>query len=59
MKVILNSLQCPKCSQQAFLDVHTGPGKWYWCNDCGDYVVSPKHTVSNGKDSCNDRYTKP
>jgi ribosomal protein S27AE len=42
MKISLDSRQCPKCTEQIFRDFHTGPGKWFWCEKCGDFTITPQ-----------------
>ena len=41
MEILLDSRQCPDCKEQIFRDFHTGPGKWFWCDKCGNFTIHP------------------
>lgn len=47
MKILVESKQCPKCKNQIFRDYQTGPGKWFWCDTCGDFTIHPNPKFLN------------
>jgi len=38
MYVALESMLCPCCGQLIYRDYQTGPGKLFWCDQCGKYI---------------------
>lgn len=37
----VDTRQCPICGRQIDREVNTGPGRWYWCDYCGDFTIHP------------------
>jgi len=56
MKVLFESMRCPKCKGQAVRDYQTGPETWFWCEKCREYTTLKYGRI---RDEKMPRQTKP